>query len=75
MGSRKAYGMAPRIAATLLAGVLFVFMYIVRIEEQELAARFGAAYLAYKEQTPFLIPRLGARRPGGGSGKAAGRVG
>jgi len=41
----------------LLAGLLLV--YLKRLEEGELAERFGEAYLAYKRDVPFLIPRLG----------------
>ena len=32
--------------------------YINRAEETEMAARFGQEYLAYKQRTPFLIPRI-----------------
>lgn len=32
--------------------------YLKFIEEKELEARFGEEYLAYKSQTPFIIPRL-----------------
>jgi protein-S-isoprenylcysteine O-methyltransferase Ste14 len=32
--------------------------YLQRVEEKELEARFGQAYLEYKEQTPFLFPRI-----------------
>jgi len=31
--------------------------YVKFIEEKELAARFGAEYLAYKRETPFILPR------------------
>ena len=43
------------LAASLLA-------YLKRIEEGELAERFGEAYLAYKRETPFIIPRPPRRR-------------
>jgi protein-S-isoprenylcysteine O-methyltransferase Ste14 len=43
-----------------LAALLLV--YLKRLEEGELAERFGEAYLAYKRGTPFLIPRPGQRR-------------
>lgn len=36
----------------------FLLLYIKRIEEKELEARFGEAYQTYKERTPFLIPRF-----------------
>jgi protein-S-isoprenylcysteine O-methyltransferase Ste14 len=31
--------------------------YLKRLEEGELAERFGEAYLAYKREVPFIIPR------------------
>ena len=34
-----------------------ILAYIKFIEEKELAQRYGDAYLAYKEMTPFLFPR------------------
>jgi protein-S-isoprenylcysteine O-methyltransferase Ste14 len=43
------------LAASLLA-------YLKRLEEGELAERFGEDYLAYKRETPFIIPRLPGRR-------------
>ena len=43
------------LAASLLA-------YLKRLEEKELAERFGEAYLAYKRETPFIVPRLPRRR-------------
>lgn len=43
------------LAAALLA-------YLKLFEERELAERFGEAYLAYKRETPFIIPRLPIRR-------------
>jgi len=43
-------------------GIVIVFsallmLYIKKIEERELALRFGAEYAAYKASTPFIIPR------------------
>jgi protein-S-isoprenylcysteine O-methyltransferase Ste14 len=43
-----------------LGGSLLV--YLKRFEERELAERFGEAYLAYRREVPFIIPRLPARR-------------
>jgi protein-S-isoprenylcysteine O-methyltransferase Ste14 len=40
------------------AGIL---IYIKLIEEKELEDRFGSEYLAYKRNTPFLIPSLGKK--------------
>jgi len=45
--------------AVLMAALLIT--YLKRIEERELEARFGQAYLEYKARTPFLIPRLGRK--------------
>ena len=68
LGAILAYlGMA--IAARTIAGAGLVLAlaagllaYLKRLEEGELAARFGDAYLAYKRETPFIIPRLPRRR-------------
>ena len=43
------------LAASLL-------VYLKRLEEGELAERFGEAYLAYKREVPFIIPRPPLRR-------------
>ena len=43
-----------------LAGSLLV--YLKRPEEGELAERFGGAYLAYRREVPFIIPRPSRRR-------------
>jgi len=40
------------------AGIL---IYIKLIEEKELEDRFGFEYMAYKKNTPFLIPSLGKK--------------
>ena len=64
LGTILAYlGMA--VAARTTAGTLMVLslaasllLYLKRLEEGELAERFGEAYLAYKRETPFIIPRL-----------------
>ena len=42
--------------------LLFFVCYIKGIEEKELAARFGQAYLDYKNGTPFIIPRIISRK-------------
>jgi len=47
------------LVLTLAASLL---VYLKRLEEGELAERFGGAYLAYKRETPFIIPRLPGRR-------------
>jgi len=43
-----------------LAGSLLV--YLKRLEEGELAERFGEAYLAYRREVPFIIPKPPKRR-------------
>jgi len=43
------------LAATLL-------VYLKCLEEGELAERYGEAYLAYRRETPFIVPRLPRRR-------------
>lgn len=40
----------------LLAALLLT--YLKRVEERELAVRFGEPYLAYKRQAPFIIPKI-----------------
>jgi protein-S-isoprenylcysteine O-methyltransferase Ste14 len=68
LGAILAYlGMA--VAAGTTTGTILVLsfagsllVYLKRLEEGELAERFGEAYLAYKRGTPFIIPRLPRRR-------------
>lgn len=38
--------------------VALLLIYIKFIEERELEVRFGAEYLEYKQDTPFILPRL-----------------
>lgn len=57
LGIGLMYGSISAIVIVLfLAGLLI--LYIKYIEERELEVRFGEAYLDYKDQTPFLIPRI-----------------
>lgn len=53
------------IAAATVTGVALVLVlaallitYLKRVEEHELAERFGEPYLAYSRQVPFMIPRV-----------------
>jgi len=46
----------------VLLFAISLLTYIKRGEEKEMVARFGPEYLAYKQRTPFLIPRI-RRRP------------
>lgn len=48
---------SPGAALLVLLFGVFLVVYIKRVEEPELARRFGEEYLAYKQRTPFLIPR------------------
>jgi protein-S-isoprenylcysteine O-methyltransferase Ste14 len=41
--------------------IAILLLYIKLIEEKELEARFGLDYLAYKRNTPFILPRLRSR--------------
>jgi protein-S-isoprenylcysteine O-methyltransferase Ste14 len=62
-GTICAYGgvaMAVGSLASLFSVALFgglLIIYLKRIEEHELAARFGQDYLDYKAKTPFMIPK------------------
>ena len=42
----------------VVIGAAALLTYIYRFEEQEMVLRFGDAYLAYRQQTPFIIPRF-----------------
>ena len=44
--------------AVVLALATSLLVYLKRLEEGELAERFGEAYLAYRRATPFIVPRL-----------------
>ncbi len=50
-------GSLSAFALTLLFSVLLI-IYLKIIEERELKMRFGSEYTGYKQNTPFLIPRL-----------------
>ena len=49
-------------ALLVLLGAAALLTYIKLVEEKEMAARFGEEYRAYKQQTPFLIPRFWKRQ-------------
>lgn len=46
----------------LVCLVALLLLYLKRMEERELAERFGESYLEYKREVPFLIPRSPKRR-------------
>lgn len=52
-----AAGTTSGVGLVLCFGALLI-LYIKGIEEKELARRFGDAYLAYKRDVPFIMPRL-----------------
>lgn len=56
LGSVSAVGIVAAVGALLL-------VYVRAVEEKELEARFGPAYLEYKRSTPFLLPRLRGTPP------------
>ncbi len=55
VGTVAGTGLVLSLSASLL-------VYLKRLEEGELAERFGEAYLAYRREVPFIIPRLARRR-------------
>jgi len=67
LGTILAY-LGLSIAAATTVGILIVvalatllLLYLKRMEEKELAERFGEEYLAYKREVPFIIPKLKRR--------------
>jgi protein-S-isoprenylcysteine O-methyltransferase Ste14 len=64
LGTILAY-LGLSIAAATIVGILIVaslgsllLVYLMRMEEKELAERFGEEYLAYRRDVPFIIPRM-----------------
>jgi protein-S-isoprenylcysteine O-methyltransferase Ste14 len=53
---------SPSALGLVLLGAACLLVYIKLVEEKEMVARFGAEYLDYKQQTPFLIPRFPTRK-------------
>ena len=56
-------GIGILVGSPLAVGLVVLFtavlsIYIKTVEEKELEARFGSAYTAYKQTTPFLAPFL-----------------
>jgi len=66
LGTVLAYVGMSIAAATVVGAALVLILsallitYLKRVEERELAARFGDEYLDYQRQVPFIVPR----RPG-----------
>ena len=46
----------PRLWAVLAVWWVFALL-VIRLEERELAARFGAAYAAYRRRVPAFLPK------------------
>ena len=67
LGTILAYLGIAIIAGSVMGLVLMacfialLLLYLKRMEEKELAERFGEAYLAYQREVPFIIPRLPRR--------------
>jgi len=68
LGTILAYLGLSFAAATIVGLTLVVafagllLLYLKRMEETELAERFGEDYLAYRRDVPFIIPRIPRRR-------------
>lgn len=67
LGTILAYlGISIAAATTIGVALVLIFasallVYLKRVEEKELAERFGDAYLAYRREVPFIIPRFSRR--------------
>ncbi len=48
--------------ALVIIGAILLLLYIKFLEEKEMELRFGKAYQEYRQQTPFVIPRLWQRK-------------
>ncbi len=64
LGTILAY-LGLSIAAATIVGMVIVvalatllLVYLKRVEEKELAERFGEDYQAYRRDVPFIIPRI-----------------
>jgi protein-S-isoprenylcysteine O-methyltransferase Ste14 len=72
LGAISAYLGIALMARTATGAVIalslgaLLLAYLKLLEEPELAERFGAAYLAYRRSTPFIVPRLTRRSRRGG---------
>ncbi len=53
---------SPGAALLVLLGATVLLTYIKVLEEQEMVARFGEEYLAYRRRVPFIVPRLRRNR-------------
>ncbi len=61
IGTYLGVGILFRSIGAVILVLLFaswLILYIKLVEEKEMHSRFGQDYLAYKQQTSFLIPRF-----------------
>jgi protein-S-isoprenylcysteine O-methyltransferase Ste14 len=49
---------SPGAALHVAPGAMALLLYIKLVEERELVCRFGDAYVVYRHQVPFLLPKL-----------------
>jgi protein-S-isoprenylcysteine O-methyltransferase Ste14 len=64
---------APTMTVSHLLFALLSTVYIlvaIRFEESDLVDAFGADYIAYRERTPMLVPRLSDPKRTGVAGKS-----
>ena len=57
LGLSIAAATAVGVALVLAFGSLLI-TYLKKVEEKELAERFGEQYLEYKQRVPFIVPRM-----------------
>ena len=61
------FGISVWIGSISSMGMVLIFSVVILlyarfIEEKELTKRYGAKYTAYKQATPFVIPRFAFHR-------------
>ena len=64
---------APTMTISHLLFALLTSVYIlvaIRFEENDLVEAFGADYIAYRERTPMLVPRLPDPKQAAAAGKS-----
>ena len=61
LGISVVVGSISSIVVVCIFGALLL-TYIKLVEEHELEARFGQAYIVYKAKTPFIIPKPWSRK-------------
>jgi len=61
LGLSVAAGTVVGLALVVVLATLLI-LYLKRIEERELAERFGNAYRTYRREAPFIIPAIPRRK-------------